>query len=66
MYDIIGDIHGHADELVSLLELMGYRQRAGGVYEHPSRHAIFVGDFVGLHNSSVNTARRTPISTVRR
>ena len=46
MYDIIGDIHGHADELVSLLELMGYRQRAGGVYEHPSRHAIFVGDFV--------------------
>jgi hypothetical protein len=24
MYDVIGDIHGHADELVRLLEVLGY------------------------------------------
>ena len=24
MYDIIGDIHGHAEELVKLPELLGY------------------------------------------
>lgn len=45
MYDIIGDIHGHADELVRLLELLGY-QRSGGIYSHPDRQVVFVGDFV--------------------
>ena len=45
MYDIIGDIHGYADELQSLLERMGYaRQR--GCYRHAERQAIFVGDFI--------------------
>jgi hypothetical protein len=45
MYDLIGDIHGHADELVQLLELLGYR-RHGGAYRHPARKAIFLGDFI--------------------
>jgi Calcineurin-like phosphoesterase len=45
MCDLIGDIHGHADELVQLLELLGYRKR-GGVYGHPERKAIFLGDFI--------------------
>ncbi|GIW83154.1 MAG: diadenosine tetraphosphatase [Gemmatales bacterium] len=45
MYDLIGDIHGHADELVELLEAMGY-QRREGVYRHKSRTAVFVGDFI--------------------
>src|SRR5437868_5232904 len=45
MYDIIGDIHGHADELLALLERMGY-SRATGAFQHTSRKAIFLGDFV--------------------
>jgi hypothetical protein len=45
MYDIIGDIHGHADELVALLKLLKY-ELANGVYRHPSRKVIFVGDFI--------------------
>lgn len=45
MYDLIGDIHGHADELVQLLETLGY-QKAGSVYGHPERKVIFLGDFI--------------------
>jgi hypothetical protein len=45
MYDIIGDVHGHADELETLLGLMGYRRR-GGAWRHPRRQVIFVGDFI--------------------
>jgi hypothetical protein len=45
MYDLIGDIHGQTDELVELLEKMGYRIH-GGVYGHPDRKTIFVGDFI--------------------
>jgi hypothetical protein len=45
MYDLIGDIHGHADELIALLERMGYRQY-GDCYRHPDRKVIFLGDFI--------------------
>jgi hypothetical protein len=45
MYDLIGDIHGYADELVQLLDALGYRQ-SRGVYGYPERKVIFVGDFV--------------------
>jgi hypothetical protein len=45
MYDLIGDIHGHADELVGLLERLGYR-RNGGCYRHLDRKVIFLGDFI--------------------
>lgn len=45
MYDLIGDIHGHADELVQLLEALGYR-KAQGAYGHPERKVIFLGDFI--------------------
>lgn len=45
MYDIIGDIHGHADELVQLLQLLGYR-KSKIVFKHPYRQAIFLGDFI--------------------
>jgi len=44
-YDIIGDIHGHAEALQALLRSMGYGQRQG-VWRHPERQAIFVGDFI--------------------
>ena len=45
MYDVIGDIHGHADELAQLLDVLGYR-KAQSVYEHPERRVIFLGDFI--------------------
>lgn len=44
-HDIIGDIHGHADQLEALLVELGYRHR-NGAWRHASRTAIFVGDFV--------------------
>ncbi len=44
-YDLIGDIHGQAGKLHALLDRLGYRDD-GWAYRHPSRHAIFVGDFV--------------------
>lgn len=45
MYDIIGDIHGHAKKLEELLLKMGYKN-SGGVYEHSSRQCVFLGDFI--------------------
>ena len=45
MYDLIGDIHGYADELIHLLDALGY-QNSRGAYSHPERKVIFVGDFV--------------------
>lgn len=44
-YDIIGDIHGQADKLVDLLDKLGYVKQHG-VWHHPSRQAIFLGDFI--------------------
>jgi hypothetical protein len=45
MYDLIGDIHGHADELVKLLKALGY-QKVAASYRHPDRKVIFLGDFI--------------------
>ena len=44
-YDVIGDIHGHADALCRLLEKLGYR-KSSGVYRHPDRKVIYLGDFI--------------------
>ncbi len=44
-YDIIGDIHGHANELRRLLTGLGYHQHGQG-FKHPDRKVLFVGDFV--------------------
>jgi hypothetical protein len=44
-YDIIGDIHGHADELVKLLHHLGYRESERG-FHHASRKVVFLGDFI--------------------
>lgn len=44
-YDIIGDVHGHANRLQALLRELGYTQRAGA-WRHPDRTAIFVGDLI--------------------
>lgn len=45
MYDIIGDIHGYADELKALLERLDYSKK-DGCYRHAERKVIFVGDFI--------------------
>ncbi|RKZ98950.1 MAG: hypothetical protein DRQ43_00750 [Gammaproteobacteria bacterium] len=45
-YDIIGDIHGHADALIRLLNKMGYQTNPDGIYAHPDRLAVFLGDYI--------------------
>lgn len=44
-YDIIGDIHGHSQSMERLLLKLGYKNQSG-VYSHPSRKVIFLGDFI--------------------
>lgn len=44
-YDIIGDVHGCAKSLAQLLTKLGYTKRKG-VYFHPSRQVIFLGDII--------------------
>ena len=44
-YDLIGDIHGCATTLAALLDKLGYTARHG-VYRHPTRQVIFLGDFI--------------------
>ena len=45
MYDIIGDIHGHYDLLISMLTELGYKS-SGNSFKHPERKVIFTGDFI--------------------
>jgi protein phosphatase len=53
-FDIIGDVHGCADELILLLGRLGYEVNLAGSGEHryahitapPRRRAVFVGDLV--------------------
>jgi hypothetical protein len=44
-YDIIGDIHGHAEALEVLLQKLGYIFHEG-VYQHDQHKVIFLGDFI--------------------
>jgi protein phosphatase len=45
-FDVIGDVHGCADELEELLGILGYAL-VDGAYAHPDgRRAVFVGDLV--------------------
>ena len=44
-YDLIGDIHGCALSLELLLSKMGY-EKQDGVYRHPTRKVIYLGDLV--------------------
>jgi hypothetical protein len=47
MYDLIGDIHGHAAELHHMLGKLDYVPDAQGIYRHPAgRQVIFLGDFI--------------------
>lgn len=55
-YDIIGDVHGHAEELKALLFKLGYRNSNGG-WQHPSRKAVFVCDLVDRGPQQVEAIR---------
>ena len=44
-YDVVGDIHGHADPMHRLLHKLDYAE-IDGVFRHPERKMIFVGDFI--------------------
>lgn len=55
IYDIIGDIHGHADKLTGLLDKLGYIHN-GTSYIAPHGHqAIFIGDFIDRGNQQLAT-----------
>src|SRR5688572_3303530 len=57
-FDIIGDVHGCADELEALLGELGYRQDGDGPWRHPEgRKAVFVGDLVDRGPRIVDTLR---------
>jgi protein phosphatase len=46
-FDIIGDVHGCRDELVTLLDVLRYAPDEDGTYRHPDgRTAVFLGDLV--------------------
>ncbi|HET9211599.1 MAG TPA: polynucleotide kinase-phosphatase [Thermoanaerobaculia bacterium] len=46
-FDLIGDVHGCADELEELLGKLGYGPDEAGVWRHPEgRKAVFLGDLV--------------------
>lgn len=45
MIDLIGDIHGYADNLEKLLTNLGYSKK-DKLYSHPTRKALFVGDYI--------------------
>jgi protein phosphatase len=61
-FDIVGDVHGCFDELLELLELLGYRPDEESAMRHPQgRRLVFVGDLVDRGPkiiASVTLARR--------
>lgn len=57
-FDIIGDVHGCYDELLELLELLGYTPDDVSGWRHPAgRRAIFVGDLVDRGPGVIQVAR---------
>ena len=53
-YDVIGDVHGYSEVLERLLVKMGY-QIVDGVYRHPDRQAVFVGDLIDRGPGQIKT-----------
>lgn len=45
-YDVIGDIHGHADKLEQLLVKMGYSAKGHSFSTPHGRRAVFLGDLI--------------------
>ncbi|WP_230661741.1 metallophosphoesterase [Psychrobacter sp. I-STPA10] len=61
IYDVIGDVHGHADKLIGLLKKLGYTLKTNHsnnqtYYAPPDGHrAIFIGDLIDRGTSEVAT-----------
>jgi hypothetical protein len=53
-FDIIGDVHGCAEKLEGLLRALGYHRKAG-IFAHPGRQAIFIGDLIDRGPQQVET-----------
>jgi protein phosphatase len=61
-FDLVGDVHGCLDELLELLERLGYQPDAEAGLRHPGgRRVIFLGDLVDRGPKIVET-----VSLVRR
>lgn len=56
-YDIIGDVHGHADRLERLLRNMGYVRSGSGWRPPQGRLAIFAGDLINRGPGQLATCR---------
>ena len=57
-FDVIGDVHGCADELETLLEKLGYARDETGIYRHgENRQVVFVGDLGDRGPRSVDVFR---------
>ncbi|WP_110687892.1 metallophosphoesterase [Salinicola aestuarinus] len=59
-YDLIGDVHGCGRTLAALLGRLGYVEHEG-IYRHPRRKVIFLGDLIDRGPSirlAVSIARR--------
>lgn len=56
-FDLIGDVHGCYDELVRLLQKLGYDPRAGGAKHPAGRRVVFLGDFVDRGPRIADTIR---------
>ena len=55
-FDIIGDIHGHATELHTLLKALDFRE-IDGTYQHPERSVVFLGDFIDRGDEQLEVLR---------
>lgn len=55
-YDVIGDVHGQHQELINLLDRLGY-SNASGAHHHRNRQAIFVGDLIDRGPGQVEVLR---------
>jgi hypothetical protein len=55
-FDVIGDVHGHADALVELLAAMDYVE-VDGVWSHHERTAVLVGDLIDRGPEQVDSVR---------
>lgn len=55
-FDVVGDIHGQVDALERMLTALGYEHR-NGVYTHPTRRLVFVGDLIDRGPGQVQVLR---------
>lgn len=55
-FDLIGDVHGCAEELCALLEQLGYAEQ-DGVYRRDDRRVVFLGDLVDRGPGVVDVLR---------